>query len=80
MILPAQDGSETPLIDGIRHSSTVRHLPGDVDESIPGNPVILAKQLQIQQSALTVALVEAIRNVPSQRAKLLALLQCICNT
>lgn len=47
---------------------------GDIGESVPGDVSCLAIEVQVEQSALPVAVAELVRDVPAERPKLLPLL------
>lgn len=51
----------------------------DVYESIPGDGAVFAVEVEVEQSTLSVTVVELIANVPAQRTKLLPLLRHMQN-
>lgn len=54
--------------------ATIVQLTGDVLECVPRYVSVLAEHLQVEHRALAVARVELVRDVPAERAELLALL------
>ena len=64
-----------PLIPAVRDSAPVCDRSRDVGERIPRDFASLAKQVQVEEAALSVRVVEFVFDVPPQRAKLLSLLQ-----
>jgi len=52
-----------------------RFPTGDVDEGVPGDGAVFAVEVEVEQSALPVAVVELVADVPAQRTKLLPLLR-----
>lgn len=58
-----------------KQKKTKRGFPtGDVDEGVPGDGAVLAVEVEVEQSALPVAVVELVADVPAKRSELLALL------
>lgn len=49
-------------------------LTGDVDEGVPGDGAVLAVEVEVEQSALPVAVVELVADVPAEGPELLTLL------
>lgn len=47
---------------------------GDVDEGVPGDGAVLAVEVEVEQSALPVAVVKLVADVPAKRSELLPLL------
>ena len=68
------DYRSPPLSPGLS-SVNARSLTCDVHEGIPGDVSGLAVQVEVGQGALAVALVEIVPDVPTQRTKLLPLLE-----